>query len=120
MLKNGMTYKGYFATLQFKEQDAIFHGKVSGLNDLITFEGNSVASLKKAFREAMEDYFETCKKLGREPEKSYKGSFNVRIPSELHRQAARYAGLKNMTLNDFIRYALDTVLSKKLKSESMH
>ncbi|MCX6318997.1 MAG: type II toxin-antitoxin system HicB family antitoxin [Bacteroidetes bacterium] len=114
-----LTYKSYYASIQFSADDEVFHGKVIGLNDLVTFEGTSVTALKKAFREAVEDYLETCKQLGKDPEKSYKGSFNVRIPSELHRKAARYASLQNMTLNDFVRSVIDSFLSRKLKSETI-
>jgi predicted HicB family RNase H-like nuclease len=107
-----LEYKSYYATVQFSAEDEVFYGKIIGINDLVSFEGTTVTALKKAFREAVDDYLETCKQLGKEPEKTYKGSFNVRIPSELHRQAARYATAKNMSLNDFVRYALDAILKE--------
>ena len=105
-----LEYKSYYATIHFSAEDEVFHGKITGINDLVSFEGTTVAELKVAFHEAVEDYLETCKDLGREPEKTYKGSFNVRIPSELHRKAARRATLQKMSLNDFVRYAIDNVL----------
>lgn len=40
----------------------------------------------------------------------YKGSFNVRIPSELHRKAAIAAAAKNVTLNDFVKTAIDALV----------
>ncbi len=107
-----LEYKNYFATVNFNAEDEVFHGKVIGINDLVTFEGTSVEQLKAAFCEAVEDYLETCAELGKEPEKTYKGSFNIRIPSELHREAARHAALKNMSLNDFVRYAIDYLIHK--------
>lgn len=107
-----LQYKNYYAEVHFSAEDEVFHGKIIGINDLVNFEGSTVKELKKAFHEAVDDYLETCEELGKEPEKTYKGSFNVRIPSDLHRQAARYAALKNMTLNDFVRHAIDTVLAK--------
>jgi len=108
-----LEYKAYYATVHFNAEDEVFHGKIIGINDLVSFEGSSVKELKAAFREAVEDYIEACRLLKKEPEKTYKGSFNVRIPSELHREAARYAAMKNMSLNDFVRYAIDTVLHKQ-------
>lgn len=107
-----LEYKKYYAIIQFSAEDDVFYGRIVGINDSISFEGTSVGGLKKAFREAVDDYLETCGQLGKEPEKSYKGSFNVRIPSELHRQAARVAAVKNMSLNDFVRYAIDFTLAK--------
>ncbi len=113
-----MEYKTYYANIQFSAEDEVFHGKIIGINDLVSFEGTTVAELKKAFHEAVDDYLATCKELGKEPEKTYKGSFNVRIPSELHRQAARYASSKNMSLNDFVRYALDNILKEVPKTRT--
>ena len=107
-----LEYNNYYAEVHYSSEDEIFYGKIIGINDLVSFEGTSVKELKKAFQEAVEDYLITCEEVGKEAEKTYKGSFNVRIPSELHRQAARHAALKKMTLNDFVRHAIDMVVSK--------
>ncbi len=107
-----LEYKSYYAAIHFSAEDEVFHGKITGINDLVSFEGTTVRELKKAFHEAVEDYLETCKDIGKDPEKTQKGSFNVRIPSELHRKAARRATLQKMSLNDFVRYAIDNVLQK--------
>lgn len=106
-----LQYKSYFASVQFSAVDEVFFGKILGINDLVSFEGTTVKELKAAFEEAVEDYLETCTALGKEPEKMYKGSFNVRIPSELHRQAALVSAGKNMSLNDFVRYAIDLAIN---------
>ena len=106
-----LEYKTYYATIQFSAEDEVFYGKVIGINDLVSFEGTTVAKLKAAFQEAVNDYLDTCKELNKLPEKTYKGSFNVRIPSELHRKAARYATLTNMSLNDLVRSAIDYIMT---------
>src|SRR5688572_672243 len=111
-MKDILEYKTYYATVHFNAEDEVFHGKIIGINDLVSFEGTTVPQLKKAFHEAVDDYLDLCKELGKEPEKAYKGSFNVRIPSELHRQAVQYATMKNMSLNDFVRQAINYVLKK--------
>lgn len=108
-----LKYKSYNANIHFSAQDEVFYGKILGINDLITFEGNSVKDLKKAFKEAVDDYLETCKQLNKTPDKTYKGVFNVRIPSRLHKQAALAAAVKNVTLNDFVKYAIDTTIAKE-------
>lgn len=107
-----LQYKDYYATIHFSNEDDVFYGKVIGVNDLITFEGASVKELKHAFEEAIDDYLETCKELDKTPDKIYKGSFNVRIPSELHRQAAVFAAIRNMSLNDFVRYAINYTITQ--------
>jgi len=110
-----LKYKDYYATISFSSEDEVFYGQLVGITDLVMFEGDSVKKLKIAFHEAVDDYLDTCKELGKVPEKKYKGSFNVRISSELHRQAALVAAVKNVTLNDFVRYALDLTIKKESK-----
>jgi predicted HicB family RNase H-like nuclease len=105
-----LQYKDYFASVHYSAVDEIFYGKLLGINDVVTFEGTTVKELKKAFHESVDDYLETCKEVGKDPEKMYKGSFNVRVPTELHRKAALVSSIKNMSLNDFVKYALDFAL----------
>jgi predicted HicB family RNase H-like nuclease len=106
-----LQYKNYFASVHYSAPDEVFHGKILGINDLILFEGASVKELKTSFEEAVEDYFETCKEIGKEPEKTYKGTFNVRVPSSLHKRAAIFAAIHNITLNDFVKKALSFTLN---------
>jgi predicted HicB family RNase H-like nuclease len=108
-----LKYKDYYATISFSSEDDVFYGQLIGITDLVMFEGDSVKELKKAFHEAVDDYLDTCKEIGKAPEKTYKGSFNVRISSDLHRQAAVIAAVKNVTLNDFVRYAIDLTIKKE-------
>ena len=114
-----LQYKGYYANVQFSAEDEVFFGKILGINDVVLFEGTTVKKLKAAFKEAVDDYLQTCEELKKEPEKTYKGSFNVRIPSELHRQAALASAGKNMSLNDFVRYAIDLAVSKTVGHRTM-
>ncbi|OOQ58170.1 type II toxin-antitoxin system HicB family antitoxin [Mucilaginibacter pedocola] len=108
-----LQYKNYYASVQFSAEDEVFHGKILGVSDLITFEGESVKELKAAFEEAVEDYLETCAEIGKEPEKAYKGTFNVRVPSSLHKNAAIFAAAHNITLNEFVKKALAFTLDRK-------
>jgi predicted HicB family RNase H-like nuclease len=108
-----LTYKGYFGSARYSAADEVFYGKLEGIDDLVNYEGTSVKELIKAFREAVEDYLETCQKIGKEPNKTYKGSFNVRVPAEMHREAAIYAASKDISLNDFVKTAIQVALMKK-------
>jgi predicted HicB family RNase H-like nuclease len=120
-----LEYKGYYASLNFSSEDEVFYGKLFGIDDLVTFEGASVKELKKAFHEAVEDYLETCKELGKEPNKTYKGTFNVRITTDLHKDAAFFAASHNISLNDFVKTAIHFALIhkgaiKKIIRDSSH
>jgi len=105
-MSNALEHKGYFGTVEFSAEDNVLFGKVIGINSLISYEGDSLQTLKQDFEEAVEDYLEMCIENGTEPEKSYKGSFNVRIDPVLHRQAASFAALSNISLNQFVESAI--------------
>jgi predicted HicB family RNase H-like nuclease len=76
-MKNLLNYKGYFGSLKFSDEDNVFHGRIIGINDRITYEGDSVQNLLWDFNSAVDEYLNVCTELGKEPEKSYKGSFKV-------------------------------------------
>jgi predicted HicB family RNase H-like nuclease len=108
-----LQYKGYYASLHFSAEDDVFFGKILGIDDLVNFEGASVKDLKKAFHEAVDDYLATCEELGKEPDKTYKGTFNVRVPTDLHKAAAVFAAINNISLNDFVKTAINYALLHK-------
>jgi predicted HicB family RNase H-like nuclease len=105
-----LQYKDYYASVHFSAEDEVFYGKILGINDLVSFEGSSVRELKKSFHEAVEDYLATCEQAGKDPDKTYKGTFNVRIPSDLHKEAAVFAAINNVSLNDFVKTAIHYAL----------
>ena len=84
----------------------MFFWKDWSINDLVTFEGSSVKDLKKAFRQAVDDYLELCKEAGKEPYRSVKGSFNIRIEPKLHYDAIYTALKKGISLNQFVAEAI--------------
>jgi len=108
-----LQYKDYIASIHFSSADEVFYGQILGIDDLVSFEGASVKELKKSFQEAVEDYIETCKQIGKEPNKTYKGTFNVRVGADTHRDAALYAAMHNISLNDFVKTAIDFALINK-------
>ncbi len=105
-MKDIMTYRDYIASVHFSNEDEVFFGRIEGIADLVSFEGQSVAELKAAFVAAVEDYIEICRVNGKDPEKAYRGSFNIRISPELHRQAVRHALVENTSLNQLIETAI--------------
>ena len=106
-MKDVIIYKDYIGSVHYSTEDEVFYGKLEGVNDLISYEGSSVSELKSAFEEAVDDYLELCKLNGKEPEKLYKGSFNIRIKPELHRLAAQRALIEGKSLNQYIEEAIE-------------
>jgi predicted HicB family RNase H-like nuclease len=99
---NTMTYRGYAARVEYSEDDGCFVGHVVGIRDVIGFHGESVAELRSAFAEAVDDYLETCLKLGREPNHPYSGQFRLRLEPELHARAAMVAKTQGKSLNAWV------------------
>lgn len=109
-MKEVLTYKGFIGSVHFSAEDAVFHGKIENITDLVTFEGKSVKELVNAFHEAVDDYTALCKEAGKEPLKSCKGSFNVRISPELHKKAMLKATITGVSLNQLVRKAIEKEL----------
>jgi len=112
-VNNTMEYKGYLGSVEFSEEDGVFYGKVMGIRALISYEGTNARELVEDFHGAVEDYLELCAAEGREPEKAYKGSFNVRISPELHKQAVIFAAAHQMSLNSFVEHAMRLSLAEQ-------
>lgn len=112
-MNNIIKYKDYCAKIEYSAEDQILFGKIEGIDDLITFEAESASEIKKEFILAVEDYLEYCKEIGKEPSKTYKGTFNVRVSPELHRQAAMYGARNGTTLNQTVERALQELVTKK-------
>lgn len=105
-----MEYKGYIGKVEFDDESDIFHGEVINLRDVITFEGESVAELKQAFEDSIDDYLAFCAERGEEPEKPYSGKFSVRMDPELHRVITLKARMADKSLNNWINDALSELV----------
>jgi predicted HicB family RNase H-like nuclease len=109
-MKNLLEYKNHLGSVEFSSDDEVFHGKLEGIRDLVTYEATDVEGLKRAFQEAVEDYVATCEKKNKKPEKAFKGVFNVRVRPELHRRAFVYSEEHHMKLNNVVSEALEKFL----------
>lgn len=106
-MKNTIEYKGYVGSVEFSEKDSVFFGQIMGIRGLISYEGTTAEELINDFHGAVDDYLELCRAQGVEPERAYKGSFNVRISPELHRKAAICAASRNISLNSLVEQSLE-------------
>jgi predicted HicB family RNase H-like nuclease len=103
-----MKYKGYYGSVSPSLEDEILIGSIECIRDLVTYEGETLPEIKSEFESAVDRYLETCQKLGKEPDKTYSGTFNVRIGSERHKQL-HLVQLKegHKSLNDVVCKAID-------------
>ncbi|MFM5854961.1 type II toxin-antitoxin system HicB family antitoxin [Aeromonas rivipollensis] len=102
-----MNYKGFYGSIDHDLDAGVLFGKIECINDLITYEAESVSGLKAAFEEAVDDYIETCKAIGKSPEKPMSGSFNIRIGQDLHKKIYIAASNDGKSINDYIKSALE-------------
>ena len=112
MKTSTLKHKGYLGSIEHDLDEGILYGKVLHVTDLILFEGETLSDLKKNFDQAVDDYLATCVEQGIEPEKPFKGSFNIRIAPELHKQVAIAASQHGMSLNRFVAETLSQAVDQ--------
>jgi predicted HicB family RNase H-like nuclease len=101
-----LSYKGYLGSLEASIEDGCLHGRILFIDDLITYEGDTVPAIQIAFQQAVDRYFAHCERTGKQPNRPYSGTFNVRIGPELHSRAAKAAHLKKVKLNEYVKQAI--------------
>jgi predicted HicB family RNase H-like nuclease len=102
-----MEYKGYIGNIVYDDESQIFHGEVINTRDVITFQGTSVAELRKAFKDSVDDYLAFCAQRGEKPEKPFSGQFLTRISPDLHRNITAAATESGQSLNSWVREQLE-------------
>lgn len=105
-----LSYRGYYATVEYDADAQMLCGAVVGMRDGVYFETEHASEVERAFHEAVDDYLALCAEKGKEPEKSYRGTFNVRVNPDLHRAAAMAAAAKQESLNQFVAEAIEAAL----------
>ena len=109
-------YKGYTGTVEFDEDDMVFHGRLVGIGDIVTFEAETAQDLVQAFRDSVDDYLAFCAERGKPPEKPFSGNISLRMAPELHGQVVRAAGNRAKSVNQWITDALSEAASRDAQS----
>lgn len=109
-MSNLLAYKNYNGTVEYSKEDNCLFGKVVGIKSLLSYEGDSVQELEQDFKSVIDEYLEECGKQKIEPEQPYKGTFNVRISPELHRNIAVYAMEHGKSLNAVVEEAIGNMV----------
>ena len=92
MKNNILEYKGYHTKIEFDSENFLLRGKIEGINDLVNFECEDIKNIEKEFHEAVDE--------------EYKGTFNVRISPELHKQLVTMSMKNGDTLNASVEKAI--------------
>lgn len=117
-----LRHKGYAGTIEVSIEDGCLHGSILFINDLITYEGNTVEEIKASFEEAVNRYLAYCEETGKPADKPCSGTFNVRVGPELHRKAVEAAHEHGITLNEFVTRSMQAAIEHNgtLKLEQSH
>lgn len=112
---NTLKYKGYIGSIEASEEDNCLYGQVLDLpkDTVISYEGETLAELKEDFMGAVDDYLAYCEDAGIPPRKSYSGMLNVRLSPELHSQVAAFAKQDGVSINAFIREAVERQVARR-------
>lgn len=108
-----LKYKEFEGTAELDMARGVCRGKLLFIDDLVTYESATPQGLQQEFEAAVEDYIETCAAIGKEPQRPFRGLFNIRVPPVLHREAALRATRDGVSLNDVVVRALDAFLNSR-------
>jgi len=107
-----LQYKGYDGSVEYSAEDSVLHGSLLGIRDAVVYEGADVDSLESSFRSAVDEYLAFCAAEGKTPDYPFKGSFNIRVETDLHKRAALFAEEHNQKLNTVFSRALEEFLTQ--------
>ena len=110
---NVFRYKNFIGSIEVSTDDKCLYGKLLYINDLVTYEAKTILQLEKEFKHAVDDYLKTCKELNREPLKPFKGSLNVRIGANLHKETAVHAAVNGVSINEYIKHAVQKQIRRE-------
>jgi predicted HicB family RNase H-like nuclease len=114
---SALRYKDFQGSAEYEDGRLII--RILHIEDFVTTEIDSASAAQTAFGELVEDYLATCAELGKEPCRPFKGSFNVRVTQELHRQAAMAAAELNESLNAWISKAMEARIERQKAKKAL-
>lgn len=111
-----LTHRGYQGAVEYEDGTIVI--QLLHIEDFITATCDSAKEVDAVFKELVDDYLATCAELGKEPNKPYKGSLNIRMEPEFHREIAMAAVSAGVSLNTWIVSALQRSLLEGEKAET--
>lgn len=105
-------YKDYVGQVQIDDDQRCLSGYIAGIKDVVTFSGDTVEELIKAFHDSVDDYLEFCKQLKKSPAK-VSGNLMLRMTPELYARVHTASNESSMSMNKWIIDQLDTACRTK-------
>ena len=111
-------YKGYAGSIEFDDEDMVFHGRILGIRDIVTFEAETAEQLVKAFHDSVDDYLAFCKEQGVDPQKPYSGKLALRTTPEIHALLGKAAASDGKSINQWVSDTLAEAARKRIDESS--
>ncbi|MFZ9739179.1 MAG: type II toxin-antitoxin system HicB family antitoxin [Prochlorothrix sp.] len=109
-----LKYKDYSGLLEVDTDENILFGTVIDIDDVITFQAETIEEARQAFQDSVEEYLTFCAELGRNPEKPFSGKLQLRTNPELHRKLFLIAKREGVSINTWIENTLDREVRKAI------
>lgn len=58
-------YKGYVGTIEYDPEDKIYYGKLDDIDDFVNYHAIDVVYLEKQFHDAVDNYIEFKRTIGK-------------------------------------------------------
>jgi predicted HicB family RNase H-like nuclease len=105
-----LNHKGYSGSIEIDLQHDCLFGKLLFINDAVIYQGKNLPELKESFKNAVDEYLDTCAEMGREPDKQFSGSFNIRIDPKMHKRLAVESIKNNKSINSLVALSIEEFL----------
>ena len=76
---NSITYKGFYGSINFDQEEKIFFGQIEFIKDLVNYEARDAENLVNSFQEAVDDYLTSCKEANKQPDKPFKCQLSCKL-----------------------------------------
>mgnify|MGYP000111785113 CR=1 FL=1 len=106
MSQQTFNYQGYLGSHEISVEDGCLYGEILFIKDTVTYQADTVTELEKEFQSAVDDYLQLCTEIGKEPQRPFKGTLNVRLTPLLHRSLAHRAAIDGLSVNETIKHAV--------------
>jgi predicted HicB family RNase H-like nuclease len=111
-MNNTLSHRGFTAKIEFSADDNVFFGRLLGIDDIVTFHGETVEELKDSMRESVDFYIELCERDGKNSKKSYSGKVLFRLPNKLHAEIAEAATRHGKSINEWGKEVFEMAVKK--------
>jgi len=115
-MKNTIEYKGFIGTVGVSEEDGSFGGHLLVKDSHVIFSGRNYKEMIEDFHDCVDFYIEDKKLKNETMNNLFKGSFNVRVKPQVHKDAVIYAKEHNTSLNKIVEAAIEEKIYGKEKT----